>query len=225
MERKPKIHVGIPCQHNVDTIVRFEHDKIVQSSFDRFDIDVEAYENFDRDDARNRMAEKTVRSEFDFLFMVDDDMILPDNCLVNLYDSFTYSALAKIGAIGVVGGLYCSWGKNHQQHCYDYIPNQKEFKKRFKQNRVEPNTGIYERNMVGAGCCLIESWVFSKIETPWFSFQYQGNERLGEDNSFFEKCYLNNIPVCINSDVVCTHLGKFGVKPMGIDSIEVVNLA
>lgn len=218
MKEKTKILICFPSMHNIDTLVRFEHDRITLSVNGRFDITVEQFENFDRDDARNRMAERTLKDKFDYLFMVDDDMILPDNCLNDLYDSRP--------SHGIIGGLYCSWGKTHAQHCYDYIPNKDKFSERFKQNRVEPNTGIHYRDMVGAGCCLIDSQVFEIIDKPWFSFQYQGNDRLGEDNSFFEKCWRSaNIPVLINSDVVCIHVGKFGVRPSGKDTIEVVNLA
>lgn len=217
-EKDLKILIGLPSMHNIDSKVRFEHDKIVNDTNGEFEITIEGYENFDRDDARNRMAQKALSEKFDYLFMVDDDMILPKNCLVNLYEAV--ASEFKINPM-VTGGLYCNWGQSHHQHCYDYI--QKE--KAFKPNPVNPNTGLHARDMIGAGCCLIDVNVFNSIQFPYFKLDYIGNKRIGEDNYFFMNCFENSIPVYINSDVVCTHIGKFGVRPNKINMVEIVNLA
>lgn len=209
-----KCLIAIPQAKTLDSAVRFEHNKVLDG-IEQLSLEAEvlALENYDRCHARNEMVETAKDKKCQFIFMMDDDMIFPEKCLYNLYKSMS------IQNVSIVSGVYCRRGKTYEQICYDWDQEENGF----KPNPVKLNSGLYSRDMGGTGCLLLDISLFDSLKFPYFLTTYDGKKKIGEDIYFFKKCYDSVIPVRIDSNVICTHIGRFGIVPED-GKVRIVNL-
>lgn len=124
-------------------------------------------ENYITDDARNLIAQKALEGSYDFVFMMDDDMIFPHACLVRLLNTLV-NQRKGCDVPTVVGGMYNRRGGDYAVVCYNF--NAKNHS--FEPVKVAPNSGVVKCDMVGTGCILMDTAVFTKIDYPWFQYAF-----------------------------------------------------
>lgn len=116
--------------------------------------------------ARDQAAQKAVEHGMDLLYFIDDDMICPNDMFERLYKSMQQSGADIICPLAFTRNppynpvLYASIDGWDPINKTDYFIN----------NVVMnyPRQKIVEADACGFGAALIKTWLFDKIEKPWF---------------------------------------------------------
>lgn len=121
------------------------------------------------DDARNWFAEGAIQHNAKYMFMWDEDVLVPPHALREL--CYVMDNWPKVG---VIGGIYCL--KTDR-------PEPLVFKSAGSGPYWDWKVGeVFECGAIGMGCTLIRTELFKDIEKPWF--------RTVDDLS----SYLDNVP-------------------------------
>lgn len=159
--------------------------------------------------ARNNIAKFAKTNNYTHVMMIDTDMSFPPDIIYRmlLHDK------------DIVSALYYS---RHPRPAEEGSPNLmfmpavfKSKDKTFHQYKeIKLYNGLIEMDniLVGTGCMLIKTGVFSKIKYPWFKFIIKYNikeeraERvLGEDIYFCLKANAAGYKVCLDTDIISNH--------------------
>lgn len=160
--------------------------------------------------ARNKIAEKALKEEVDYVLSVDNDIAMPIDALVNLLSHEEE----------VVIGYYVRRNDREQEKpttcVYKYIPAEVSYITRFSSSELTQarDSGQYKIRIHGGGmgCSLIKTDVFKKIGYPyydWVNYHDSGRSILSEDLYFCEKCKKVGIPIYVDTRVACGHLFRY----------------
>lgn len=148
--------------------------------------------------ARNTIVDEAIMYGFDYILMVDSDIILPQDTLLKMLDNPT----------DILLGVYPR--KN------TYIGQTEIFKLGTKDFVDENNLNISELEALpsrfkikggGLGCALICSEVFLKLPNPWFRYvQYDNGSVLSEDNYFCHTAAKAGFNIEVDTTIRCGHL-------------------
>lgn len=144
------------------------------------------------DFVRNDMIERFLATNAEWLFFMDDDMLLPAEWL----DIMTGYNVPFISG-------YCT-RKN-----YPYLPTCAMFSHQDEHGHYhydsivsfEPHTGVYEVDGVGAGFLCIRRDVLEALPKPWFEFLGGG-----EDFAFCRKVKALGHPILLDTACVVGHV-------------------
>lgn len=177
------------------------------------DVDFEFVRGYDCATARNRIAQKTLDGQYDYLLMVDNDVTPPKDALVNLISH----------DVSCVSGFYLHRGgdnlpSNRTCACKLYQPNgmlyfnyplESEYTKEELADMRDNGIDLAEIHGGGMGCVLVRADVFKRVKYPWFDWvNYDGPKRsmLSEDLYFCEQLRKAEIPRFLDPRVACGHL-------------------
>ena len=147
--------------------------------------------------ARERLADSVVETGADYLFMVDDDMLAPDDLFYKL------AAHDK----DIVGALAFTRNPDHKPVIYqeisgyDPVSNCSYSLPKFVLNY--PRNALVQCDAVGFGAVLIKAEVLKKTPKPWFF----GMEGTGEDVAFCYKARKVGFEVWMDTSIKLGHLG------------------
>lgn len=133
-------------------------------------------ENYITDDARNFISKKAIEGGYDFVFMMDDDMMFPSGCLATLLYSLI-EVRKGYDVPTIVGGVYNRRGGNYEVLCYDFHKD----KHCFTPKKVDLKNGLVKCDMLGTGCVLMDVSVFSNIDYPYFQYSYWPSKESEKD--------------------------------------------
>ena len=158
------------------------------------------------DEARRKMADMAIAGGYDYLMMVDSDMILPPDALSHLREDDVNVAFGwyvrgqsdegltnavKPGTQGFNGGYYAReialMAKDHAEG--------------------RSTTPLLEVKGNGMGCALIRVDLFGRMKRPWFKFiEHNGGPGLGEDYYFCQRCSEIGVRLYVDVRVGCGHI-------------------
>lgn len=203
-----KILIAVPTFENIypDTFK-----SIYDLDVSGHDTEFEFVRGYDCATARNRIALMALDKKTDYVLMVDNDVVLPKDALINLFDDPKDVCLgfyAHRDADNVYRGrtcvckLYAEDGTKH----FNY-PLESEYKSQELAELKE--NGEYKIHIHGGGmgCALIKTSVFEKIKYPWYDWvNYKNKAMLSEDLYFCEQCKAKGIPIYTDTRVNCGHM-------------------
>lgn len=184
------------------------------------DVQFEYVRGYDVATARNNIAQLSLNRKVDYVLMVDNDVVLPEDALVNLLE----------GNHPVVLGYYAHRMKDNVyrgQTCVCKCENEngevfigypfealytgEELKalRDAGQTKVEINGG-------GMGCALIRTDLFRRITYPWFAWvNYNDKDKnvLSEDLYFCEQLHCGAVPIYTDTRVACAHIMRHAQWP------------
>ena len=148
--------------------------------------------------AREHLSDQALEMDMDYIFMIDDDMIVPSNLFESLYNH----------DVDIVAPL--AFGRNHPhppviyeiQEGYDTVE-----KKHYFINyplKTYPKDTFVECDAVGFGAVLIKCDVLRKMKKPWF----MSTCGTGEDIYFCNKAKKVGARVFVDTSVKLGHLGN-----------------
>lgn len=168
-------------------------------------------------DGRNNLVNYMLANGYDYILFVDNDVILPKNALIDLYNMQWYIATGTYPRKEIktitndvqYTTLYNHNERNLEVYCPTFMPV-----KCLEKGKITPV------DCCGLGCTLIRRDLFSKIEQPYFFFAHEGNPSsnntdeycIGEDMYFCRKVLRSGIQIWAHGSVLCGHLGKFIYK-------------
>ncbi len=163
--------------------------------------------------ARNRIAQKSLDMETDFVLMVDNDVALPRDALKLLLQDakdVNLGYYAHRGPDNLYHGrtCICKLKDEHGKEYYHY-PLESEYTADEMHGMAEAGMDKIEVHGGGMGCALIRTEVFRKTSYPWYDWVNYGDENRGmlsEDLYFCSLCRIAKIPIYADVRVGCGHL-------------------
>lgn len=165
-------------------------------------------------DGRNKLVNIMLEQNFDYIFFVDNDIILPKNALIDLYNMNWYftagtyprKELKTLTEKNPFTTLYNHDERNKDVYCPTFM--------RFNDFPADKLTQV---DCCGFGCALIRSDLFNVIEKPYFFFAHEDAPKrgvraeycIGEDMYFCRKVVKSGLQIWAHGNVLCGHLGKF----------------
>lgn len=163
--------------------------------------------------ARNKIAQTALDLEADYVLMVDNDVVLPQDTLVNLTDDLKDVCLgyyAHRDTDNIYRGrtcvckLYDSEGTKY----FNY-PLESEYSAQELNNLHDNGTYKLQIHGGGMGCAFIKTDLFRSLNYPWYDWVNYGDSNRGmlsEDLFFCELCRKSNIPIYTDTRVACGHI-------------------
>lgn len=149
--------------------------------------------------ARNKIVDIVLNNEYDYVLMVDSDIILPKKTLIYAMEE----------SPDVLLGVYPrknepSKSEIFSDATYDYAPSSRwniSELKHFPLYRIKIKGG-------GFGCAFVKSSVFNKIKSPYFNYiTYDDGSFLSEDLYFCENVKNNGYDIYVDTRILCSHIG------------------
>lgn len=163
--------------------------------------------------ARNKIAQTALDLEADYVLMVDNDVVLPQDTLVNLTDDLKDVCLgyyAHRDTDNIYRGrtcvckLYDSEGTKY----FNY-PLESEYSAQELNDLHDNGTYKLQIHGGGMGCAFIKTDLFRSLNYPWYDWVNYGDSNRGmlsEDLFFCELCRKSNIPIYTDTRVGCGHI-------------------
>ena len=167
--------------------------------------------------ARNKIAQQALDEGFDYVLMVDNDVVLPEDALLNLMDAtkdVTLGYYAHRDADNIYRGNTCVCKLGY----FNY-PLESEYTAQELLDLKAQETYKIQIHGGGMGCALINTEVFLRIAYPWYSWvNYPGKERLrlSEDLYFCEQCHKAGIKIYADTRVGCGHMMRYVQYPVPV---------
>lgn len=175
------------------------------------DLFFEYARGYDCATARNKIAQKAIDGDFNYVLMVDNDVVLPKDVLVNLLDDaklVTLGSYAHRDNDNIYRGRTCVC-KLHNDEGKKYFNYPLESEYTAKELFELRDSGQYKVEIHGGGmgCALIKTDVFRMIEYPWYDWvNYKSRRMLSEDLFFCEQCKKRGIKIYTDTRVTCGHM-------------------
>jgi hypothetical protein len=202
-----KILVAAPHRLQEDKNVTNFHNMQTPAAFD---CSLEMPYGFTVPDARNFIINKALKEEFDYIFFVDDDVLIPKNALVQLIDH----------KADIVGGFYYrkylpleSCGMHVDA---ENIPIPIEGFKLKTDFPINKNGIIYIASdvihntlVLPSGCTLIKTSIFKEMESPWYrTCTVNDRPAITEDTYLCQKIRDLGHDIITDLGIQCLHIDK-----------------
>lgn len=161
------------------------------------DVRFDSIKGYDCARARNMIGNVVLDAGYDYVLMVDSDIILPTDALEHLLEP----------SADVVFGCYPH--KNTKDHEVElFKPNQPNYVERYRYHELEGKIRVPVKG-AGFGCALLKADVFRRIPFPWFKYvTYNNNSVLSEDLYFCTEAKKSKVSMIADTRVRCGHLHK-----------------
>ena len=153
--------------------------------------------------ARNRIAQLALKKNYDYVLMIDNDVILPKDALLNMLEHH----------VDVCLGYYAHRDVNKEYDGRTSICKLGEFNYtwQFSGQELEDlkadGKTLVEIHGGGMGCALINTDIFRRLAYPWYRWiTYNDGGSLSEDLFFCEICGQAGIPIHTDVRVGCGHI-------------------
>ena len=146
--------------------------------------------------ARNRLAEKAIEGGYDKLFMIDADMVVPEDAIINLLNP----------DVPIVTGVARYKNDSGRAPIFKFTQDSTG-SNAWKWSEIPP--GRFEIQNGGVACAMIDVSIFHRISRPWFVWEErQDGTYCGEDIGFYEKLRRAGIKPLADGRVKCGHIGR-----------------
>lgn len=204
MERRSdgmrSVLISVPTYENI-------HPKTFKSIYDLegggCDLSFSYVRGYTVADARNKIARDAKAGGFDYVLMVDSDVVLPHDALRNMLEL----------DVGVCLGYYVH---RHDGDTYDGTTNlcrlgETSYTDQYKADELRglEADGYFKLQIHGGGlgCALIRTDVFGALHYPHFKWtNYKNGNVLSEDLWFCECCKNASVPIYADTRVGCGHV-------------------
>ena len=163
--------------------------------------------------ARNRIAQRALNLETDWLLSVDNDVVLPEDALVKLLEDakdVNLGHYAHRDTDNIYRGNTCICRlKDKDGKEYYHYPLESEYSAKEMQAMAKAGETKIEVHGGGMGCALIRTDVFRKTSYPWYDWVNYGDANRGmlsEDLYFCSLCRASGIKIHADVRVGCGHL-------------------
>lgn len=183
-----------------------------------YDLDVsgvdaafEFVRGYDCATARNKIARLAINGGYDYVLMVDNDVVLPHDALVNLLDNpvdvcLGYYAHRDTDNVYRGRTSVCKLKDDNGQSYFNY-PLESEYTAKEIAKMKENGQRKVRIHGGGMGCALINADVFNRTQYPWYDWaNYKSGGMLSEDLYFCENCRKNSIQIYTDTRVNCGHM-------------------
>ena len=182
------------------------------------EVEFDFFRGYDVANARNQIAQATIDRGFDFVLMVDNDEILPEDAIINLMedeDSEPTPGMAVGYCLSRPGGAENTSGRTtaFKFGGKNYVVEDAYTGQELQNLRSRESYKVQIRGS-GLGCALIHRSVFERMSYPWFKWVlYNNKTQLSEDLFFCEKFREIAVPIFVDTRVACGHVMRYVAWP------------
>jgi len=165
------------------------------------------------DHARNQGCQRTLETGHEYLFFLDDDVIVPPDTILRLMNH----------NLDIVSGLY------YRRQLPLAPVMMKEFLGKNTQwiTNYQPDS-LVEADLIGCGCLLIKRKVLEIMSPPWFEWKCDpfrwpdltSFERCSEDFDFCRKAQKLGFKLYVDTSIQCHHAGLSIVTAQGFTPLQ-----
>lgn len=176
----------------------------------------ESVRGYDVATARNRIAQRALDMNADYVLMVDNDVVLPKDALTLLMEDEKDVCL----------GYYAHRDSNNRysgRTCicrltdadgneYYHYPIESEYTGAEMQSMAADGQKKIIVHGGGMGCALIKTDVFRKCSYPWYDWVNYGDANRGmlsEDLYFCQLCRIHHYQIFTDVRVACGHMFRY----------------
>lgn len=147
--------------------------------------------------ARNAIAQNALDGNFDYVLMVDSDIVLPDQAIQWFAEK----------PDDIVFGVYPH--RNSKDGEVELFKLRiRDFKDRFKYSELKEDR--MEVKGGGFGCAFVSADVFRKMEYPWFKYvAYSNGTFLSEDLYFCSEARKHGFKIYADTRMRCGHFTRY----------------
>lgn len=147
--------------------------------------------------ARNALCRKAIDSKFDKLFMIDSDMIVPEDAIHNLLDP----------DVPIVTGVARFKNDSRRAPIFNYFQDETG-SDAWKWDEIPD--GRFDIRSGGVACAMIDVELLRRMRRPWFVWEERANGTyVGEDIGFYEKLQDMGVRPQADGRVRCGHVGRY----------------
>lgn len=204
-----KILIAVPTYENIypDTFK-----SIYQLNAGDNEVDFDFFRGYDVANARNIIGQAAIDRKVDYVLMVDNDEVLPEDALLNLLEDEESEPIRKGMAVGYclsrpkmasnTSGRTTAFKFGGKSYTANDAYTVDELQELASDNKYK----IQIRGS-GLGCALIHRRVFERMKFPWFKWVvYNDKSQLSEDLYFCEKFKEIAVPIFVDTRVKCGHM-------------------
>ena len=180
------------------------------------DCQFESVRGYDIATARNRIATIALNREVDYVFMVDNDVVLPKNALELLLEDAKEVCLGYYehrDPKNINYGRTCICRlKDPGGKEYYHYPKESQYTHEEMQGMADAGTKKIVVHGGGSGCALIHTDVYRKTGYPWYDWVNYGDKNRGllsEDLFFCSLCRASGIQIWADVRVGCGHMFRY----------------
>ncbi len=161
---RQKILLGINTLTEVNQAAYMNHMILsyrLGRSYNKFDFGICAPRRMAIDNMRNFCAKAAIEGDFDYLWFIDDDVLVDQFALQNLL------ALKS----DIAAGITLVRGYPYEPMLFSFDPKRQTPHLREYESLAHRDGSIRREdglNAVGFSCCLIKTSLLEKVEPPWF---------------------------------------------------------
>lgn len=146
--------------------------------------------------ARNKLVDKALEGNYDYLLMIDGDMIVPEDAIKHLLDP----------PVEIVTG--CARYKNDSRRSPLFrFTQDEEGASTWKWDEIP--AGRFEIASGGVACAMIDVNLFRRFNRPWFVWQeLNDGTYCGEDIGFYDHLHQAGVKTYADGRVKCGHIGR-----------------
>ena len=145
--------------------------------------------------ARNEICREAIRDGFDYVLMVDSDIVLPDITLECMLDD----------PAPVTLGCYPQKGRGEVAELFKV--GTRDFTEKYTWGEVPHER--FEVKGGGFGCALVDVGLLREMGGGWFRYvEYESGDVLSEDLYFCERCAQMGVHVVADGRVRCGHVTR-----------------
>lgn len=160
------------------------------------DLEFRFVQGYDVARARRRMAQEALDGRFDYLMMVDSDMVVPGDALERLR--------------GCDANVAMGWavrGSSDDGLTSVIRPGTTGYHASYYAREIAAMAEPFEVKGNGMCCALIRTEVFRRVKKPWFEYhENPDGSMLGEDYWFCQRCREAGIKLYVDPRVGCGHI-------------------
>ena len=164
-------------------------------------------------ECRNLLAIAAMQGGYSHVFMLDTDMLYPDECLLDMLKDD--NDVECCFAVARSAPHYPIFGEEGEER-YTYLS---QWPTTTGRRDGEPLLGAQPTVIVGGAGLLIKTSVFERVEYPWFSHAEtlaDGITAVGEDAYFAQKCRDAGIELFCRTDILTGHITEVTLQPQWI---------